>query len=95
MAKKPINLRVTLAVDAPYELPSGAALREVFDTDESALTNRKLQEIAGLLWHEEGATEEGITVRLVCVWNSSRASHLPTAQRGCWRSRWWAHMMLN
>ena len=65
MAKKTINLKVTQAVDAPYELPSGVALREVFDTDESALTNRKLQEIAGLLWHEEGATEEGITVRLV------------------------------
>jgi hypothetical protein len=40
-------------------------LREVFDTDETALTNRKLQEIAALLWHGEGATEEDITVRLV------------------------------
>ena len=65
MAKKSVKLKVTKAVDAPFELPSGVALREVFDTDESALTNRKLQEIAGLLWHEEGAKEEGITVRLV------------------------------
>ncbi len=64
MAKKTINLKVTQAVDAPYELPSGVAM-QAFDTVESALTNRKLQEIAGLLWHEEGATEEGITVRLV------------------------------
>jgi hypothetical protein len=33
MAKKPINLKVTKAVDAPYELPSGMAMREAFDTD--------------------------------------------------------------
>ena len=65
MAKKSVKLKVTKAVDAPYELPNGTALREVFDTDETALTNRKLQEIAELLWHGEGATEEDITVRLV------------------------------
>jgi hypothetical protein len=65
MAKKSVKLKVTKAVDAPYELPNGTALREVFDTDETALTNRKLQEIAALLWHSEGATEEDITVRLV------------------------------
>jgi hypothetical protein len=65
MAKKSVKLKVTKAVDAPYELPNGTALREVFDTDETALTNRKLQEIAALLWHGEGATEEDITVRLV------------------------------
>jgi hypothetical protein len=62
MAKKSVKLKVTKAVDAPYELPNGTALREVFDTDETALTNRKLQEIAALLWHGEGATEEDITV---------------------------------
>jgi hypothetical protein len=65
MAKKSVILKVTKAVDAPYELPKGTALREVFDTDETALTNRKIQEISALLWHGEGATEDDITVRLV------------------------------
>jgi hypothetical protein len=65
MAKKSVILKVTKAVDAPYELPNGTALREVYDTDETALTNRKIQEISALLWHGEGATEDDITVRLV------------------------------
>lgn len=65
MAKKLVKLKVTKAVDAPFELPSGAALREAFDTDEGALTNRKLQEISGLLWKVEGATEGEVHERLV------------------------------
>jgi hypothetical protein len=65
MAKKPVKLNVTKAVDAPYELPSGMAMREAFETDETALTNRKIQEITALLWHGEDATKEDITVRLV------------------------------
>ncbi len=65
MAKKSVKLKVTKAVDAPHELPSGAALREAFDTDEGALTNRKLQEISGLLWQGEDATEGEVHGRLV------------------------------
>jgi hypothetical protein len=65
MAKKPGKLKVTKAVDAPYELPSGAVMRKEFETNEGALTNRKLEEIAGLLWHGEGATEGELQVRLV------------------------------
>jgi hypothetical protein len=65
MAKKRVKLKVTKAVDAPYELPSGMAMREAFETDETALTNRKLQEIAGLLWHGEGAKEDDVNARLV------------------------------
>ena len=65
MAKRQVKLKVTKAVDAPFELPSGAALREALDTDERALTNRKLQEIAGLLWHGEGAADDDVDARLV------------------------------
>jgi hypothetical protein len=65
MAKKSVKLKVTKAVDAPFELPSGAALREAFDTDEGALTNLKLQEISGLLWKVEGATKGEVHERLV------------------------------
>jgi hypothetical protein len=65
MAKKSVKLKVTKAVDAPHELPSGAALREAFDTDEVALTNRKLLEISDLLWKGEGATEGEVHGRLV------------------------------
>jgi hypothetical protein len=65
MAKKVLKLKVTKAVDAPYELPSGPALREALDIDEGALTNRKLQEISGLLWKSEGATEGDVHARLV------------------------------
>lgn len=65
MAKKQVKLKVTKAVDAPYELPSGAALRKALDTDERALTNRKLEEIAGLLWCGEGAAKDDVLRRLV------------------------------
>jgi hypothetical protein len=65
MAKKPAKLNVTKAVGAPYKLPSATVMRKEFETDEGALTSRKLEEIAGLLWHGEGATEDQVKVRLV------------------------------
>jgi hypothetical protein len=65
MAKKPVKLKVTKAVDAPDELPSGAVIRKMLDTDESALKYRKLEEISGLLWKGEGTTEEDVNTRLV------------------------------
>jgi hypothetical protein len=48
MAQKPAKLKVTKAVGAPYKLPSGAVMRKMFETDEGALKNRKLEEIVGL-----------------------------------------------
>ncbi len=65
MAQKPAKLKVTKAVGAPYKLPSGAVMRKMFETDEGALTSRKLEGIAGLLWYGEGPKDDEFQVRLI------------------------------
>jgi hypothetical protein len=65
VAQKPAKLKVTKAVGAPYKLPSGAVMRKMFETDEGALKNRNLEEIAGLLWHGEDLKDDEFQVRLI------------------------------
>ena len=58
MTKKAAKLQVTKAVDAPFEFPPGAALRQVIGVNEDAILNCKLQELSALLWVPEGASQQ-------------------------------------
>ena len=65
MVKKARETKVTKEVEASYEMPSGSALRTVFDVDEIALTRRKINEFGHFCFIPENDDEHERFVRLL------------------------------
>lgn len=58
MAKDPLNIKLTKSKMAVQEIPSAAALQEMFGVSDSAVLTRKINEIGQLLWFHEDASED-------------------------------------